>query len=271
MNHLELLLYWSTAVFQIILCILVFARKLYQRLFFFTIYATVLAAGTLGIQLIYHHFGFHSTQSHSAYWILTMVDVVAASLAVAELCRYKLRGFKGIWGLAWRGLTLLALFFLVNALVDAWGQPNKIAIYGLTIGRDFGISSVAILLALLLIRNYYGLSLEPLQRAIATGMCLFCIVDTASNTLLKDLFSNYISSSPEHASQIAHAGDLWNIIQSSAFIVSMGIWSFALRKPLPVAEQDPVLLPAEVYDEVSGSVNLQLRAFNERLLGLLRP
>jgi hypothetical protein len=270
MDHRELLLYWSTAGLQIILCILVHVRKLHQRLLFFTIYATLLATGTLGLQLVYHHFGFHSPESRSAYWIVTMVDIVAASLAVAELCRYKLRAFKGIWGLAWRGLSLLAVFFLGNALIDAWGQPNKIAIYGLTIGRDFGISSVAILLAMLLIRNYYGLGLESLQKAIATGMCLFCIVDTASNTLLRDLFSSYIFGWSEHTPQITRAGDLWNIIQSSAFIVSMSIWCFALRKPLPAPAREPVLLPAEVYRELSPALNLRLRAFNDRLQELLK-
>jgi hypothetical protein len=270
MDRRELLLYWSTAGLQIIFCILVYVRKLYQRLLFFTVYAAVLATGTLGIQLVYHHFGFHSPESRSAYWIVTMVDVVAASLAVAELCRYKLRAFKGIWGLAWRGLALLTVFFLGNALVDAWGQPNKIAIYGLTIGRDFGISSVAILLAVLVIRNYYGLGLEPLQKAIATGMFLFCVVDTASNTLLRNLFSSYIFSWSEHASQIARAGDMWNIIQSSGFIVSMSIWCFALRKPLPAPAKEPVLLPAEVYCELSPAVNLRLRAFNDRLLEMLK-
>src|SRR6266853_918074 len=198
MNHRELLLYWSTAGLQIILCLLAYVRRLHQHLLFFTIYATVLATGTLGIQVVYHQFGFHSPESRSAYWIVTIVDIGAAGLAVAELCRYKLRAFKGIWALAWRGLTLLTVLFLANALMDAWGQTNKIAIYGLTIGRDFGISSVAILLAMLLIRNYYGLGLEPLEKAIATGMCLFCIVDTASNTMLKDFFSSYIFSWSEH-------------------------------------------------------------------------
>jgi hypothetical protein len=271
MDHRESVLYWSTAGLQIILCILVYVRKLHQRLLFFTIYATVLATGTLGIQLVYHRFGFHSPESGSAYWIVTMVDIGGASLAVAELCRYRLRAFKGIWGLAWRGLTLLTVFFFANALIDAWGQPNKIAIYGLTIGRDFGISSVAILLAVLLIRNYYGLGLEPLEKAIATGMCLFCIVDTASNTMLKDFVSSYISSWSEHTSQIARAGDLWNAIQSSAFIASLTIWCFAMRKPLPAPAKEPVLLPAEVYRQLSPAVNLRLRAFNDRLQELLKP
>src|ERR1700738_4805272 len=142
MSHLDLLLYWSTGALQVILCVLVYIRKLYERLLFFTIYATVLAIGTLGIQFVYHHFGFRSPESRSAYWIVTTVDIVAARLAVAELCRYKLRAFKGIWALTWRGLTLLTALFLGNAVVDAWAQPNKIAIYGLTIGRDFCIVSV---------------------------------------------------------------------------------------------------------------------------------
>lgn len=271
MNHHELLLYWSTAGLEIILCIFVYVRKLPRYLPFFTAFATLLATDTLGIQIVYHHFGFHSPESRSAYWIITGVNVVACGFAIAELCRHELRAYRGIWGLAWRALTFLAVFFLGHAAIDAWGQPNRIAIYGLTIERDFEISSIVILMVMFTIRKYYGLCLEPLQKAIATGMCLFCIVDTVSNTMLRDFFTRYIFSWSEHTSQIRRAGDLWNVIHASAFIISMGIWCFALRKPLPAPKQAPVLLPPEVYGELSPAVNLHLRAFNDRLLELLRP
>jgi hypothetical protein len=269
MSHREFLLYWSTAGIEIILCIFVYVRNVQRYLPFFTAYATLLATDTLGIQIVYHHFGFRSSASYSAYWIVTGVNVVACSFAIAELCRHELRAYRGVWGLAWRGLTFLAVFFLGNAVVDAWGQPNKIAIYGLTIERDFGIASVVILLVMLGIRRYYGLGFDPLQKAIAIGMCFFCIVDVTSNTLMRDFFATYKFFWSKNIPQIYRAYDLWNLIHTSAFVISVSIWCFALRKPLPAPERDPVLLPPEVYGELSPAVNLRLRAFNDRLQELL--
>jgi hypothetical protein len=270
MSHRELLLYWSTAGLQVILCVLVYARKLHRRLPFFTAFATLLVAGTLGIQFVYHQFGFRSLASLSAYWIITGVYVIARGFAIAELCRHELRAYRGIWGLAWRALTLLAIFFLGHAVLDAWDQPNRIAIYGLTIERDVGISSVVILVTMLIICNYYGLRLEPLQETIAIGMCFFCVVDVVSNTMTRNLLTSYAFFWSEKRPLIERAYDLWNVIHTSAFIISMSIWCFALRKPLPAPEREPVLLPPEVYGELSPAVNLRLRAFNDRLLGLLR-
>jgi hypothetical protein len=71
--------------------------------------------------------------------------------------------------------------------------------------------------------------------------------------------------------QVESANDLWNSIRTFGFISSISIWCYALRKPLPAPATEPVLLPAEVYRELSPLVNLRLRAFNERLLEILKP
>jgi len=172
------------------------------------------------------------------------------------------------------------VFFLGHAAVDAWGQTDRISIYGLTIERDFGISSIAILLAMLLIRNHYGLALGPLEKWVAIGMSFVCVFDVLNNTMLRDAFTEYLSFwfftkyAPfwsEMKSDLVRANDWWNAIRTSAFVVSMSIWCYALRKPLPAPAKDPVLLPAEIYRELSPAVNLRLRAFNNRLLELLKP
>jgi hypothetical protein len=170
--------------------------------------------------------------------------------------------------------------FLGHAAADAWGQVGGIAICGLTIERDIAISSIVILLAMLLIRNYYGLTLEPLHMWIAIGMCVVSIIDVMNNTILRDLFTGhlffwffgrYASSWPGMRSQIQSANLWWGTVRTSAFIISIGIWCFALRKPLPAPAQEPDLLPAEVYGTLSPAINLHLRAFNDRLLEMLKP
>jgi hypothetical protein len=279
MTHLDLILSLSTLGFEAILFSLVYARGVQRRLPFFAAYATVLITSSLLLLVGYVYFGFQSVRSYYAGWMTITIDVFARSLVVAELCRYELRAYRGIWALTWRALLVLAVFLLANATVDAWGQPNRIAIYGLVIERDVDISAVIILAALLLIRNHYGFSLDPLSKSIAVGVLFLCAVDTLNNTLLRDAFAQYLSFwfftkyAPfwsEMKSEVERVNEMWNFIRFSSFMVSMSIWCFALRKPLPAPAREPVLLPAEVYRELSPALNLRLRAFNDRLQELLK-
>jgi hypothetical protein len=169
---------------------------------------------------------------------------------------------------------------LGSAASDAWGQVGGIPIYGLTIERDVAVASIAIVLALLLIRKYYGLTLEPMLMWIAVGMSVISIIDILNNAILYKVFTGplmfwffgrYTSSWSGMKNQVESANDLWNSIRTFGFISSISIWCYALRKPLPAPATQPVLLPAEVYRELSPVVNLRLRAFNERLLEILKP
>jgi hypothetical protein len=164
--------------------------------------------------------------------------------------------------------------------MDARGQPNGVAIYGATLDRDLALASIVILAVLLLIRNYYGLALEPLQRAIAAGICFICAVDVIGNTIFRQLytgslFSWFLTSQkslwPVLRPQIMRVDDIWSTVHLFAFMFTMGIWCFALRKPLPAPSESPVLLPVEVYREMSPAINMRLATFNDRLVGLLKP
>jgi len=174
----------------------------------------------------------------------------------------------------------LAVVFLAHAGVDAWNQPSRTVIYGLTIGRDVAIASLLILIWLLLVHTYYDLSLEPLQMWVAVGMTILSTVDFLNDTFLRDKFMGYLSFWfftkymtlwPQVKSQVEGANEMWNVIRSTAHLVTLGIWSFALRKPLPAPKPKPELIPAEVYARISPAVNLRLRAINDRLLQLLKP
>ena len=279
MSHREIILYLLTVGFEILLCVLVYVRNLQRRLPFFTIHSTLLLMSTISVALVYHRFGFRSAESYYAYWVTAGLIIIARGFATAELCRYEFRAYRGVWALAWRILALLAVVFLGHGAVDAWGQLDRLAIYGLTIERDVEISSVVILLAMLLIGRYYRLTLEPLHKWISVGICLVCFTDIVNNTVLRNAFNGHLSSWfhlasafswPEIRSQVERANDLWNMIRTSGLIVSMSIWCYALRKPLPAPAKEPVLLPAEVYREFSPAVNLRLRAFNDRLIEMLK-
>jgi hypothetical protein len=174
----------------------------------------------------------------------------------------------------------ISMLFFLHGAFDTLGQPNRLAIYSLTLDRDLDIASVAILAALLLVHNYYGLSLEPLQRTIAAGICLICAIDVIGDTILRSLFTGYLFPlfSPNRTPlwsilepQIERAKDIWGTVHLLFFMTAMGIWCYALRKPIPERADAPELLPVEVYRELSPAINMRLATFNNRLVELLKP
>jgi hypothetical protein len=280
MNHLEAFLFWLTIAFEMVLCGFVFARRVQKVLPFFASYAFMLLANAVGVLLVYRIFGFNSLVAYYAYWITLLLNAGMRSLAIAELCRYKLREYKGIWGLVWRALAGFSLLFLLHAAFDAWGQPNHLAMYSLTLDRDLDFASVAILAALLLIHNYYGLSLEPLQRMVAAGICLVCAVDVIGDTIVGNLFTGYLfpffgvnqnSIGSAVIRFYSRINDLWSTIHLFFFMAAIGVWCYALRKPIPARAEAPELLPVEVYRELSPAINMRLATFNDRLVELLKP
>ena len=280
MNLLENILSWLSLIFLLILCAFIFARKLYRFLPLFAIYCSVLLVGTVTVWSVYEISGFNSHFSYFAYWCSVLVNASARSLAIMELCRYGLRAYQGIWALIWRILAMLSIFLLAHAAVDAWGQPRRLAIYGMTLDRDLAFASIVVVAALLLLRNYYGIALEPMQRAVSLGICIICAVDAVGNTILRNLFTGYLYSWylitqkalwPQLDSQVHHVTDLWSTIHLLFFMLSVGVWCFGLRKPLTARRPDPVLLPSHAYRDMSPEINLRLASFNTRMVELLKP
>ena len=246
----------------------------------FATYAVVSFITTASVWLIYDFSGFESSTAYYAVWISTFLFAAARSLAIAELCRDGIRDYKGIWALVWRVLAFLVFGLMIHAAIDSWGQPNGIAIFGTTLARDFAFASITVLAALLLIRRYYGLDLAPLQRLVALGIAFTCIVDVIANTVLRNIFTGYLfpwflesrrSLWPALETQVRQVEDLWSTAHLAAFMVSMGVWCYALRKPLQAPAESPELLPASVYREMSPAINIRLSAFNDRLVELLKP
>src|SRR5258708_4376754 len=194
MNHLETILSWATLSFEVVLCGFVFARKVQRILPLFAVYVCVLLTCTISVWLAYEYFGFSSPSAYFVFWGTVSVNAAARSLAIAEICRYGFRGYRGIWALVWRVLTALAVLLLVHSLKDAWGQPHGFAIYGATLDRDLALASIVILALLFLIRSYYQLSLDPLQRQIAAGICFICGVDVIAYTILRNVLTGYLYS-----------------------------------------------------------------------------
>jgi len=280
MNRLEIFLSLSSLSFQIVLCGLVVARKAYRVLPLFATFVYVVLASTICLGLACVFLGFRSASVFYGSWASVFLFVTARGLAIAELCRYGLSKYRGIWSLVWRTLTALSVFLVAHAAINAWGQPNGIGIYWTSFGRDFALASLVLLTLLFLFLRYYGLALDPLPRLIAIGISLTCAVDAIGDSLLLNSFKGYLfpwflesqrALWPSMESLVRRVYDVWSTAHLISFMISIGIWCYALRKPLVQPTESPALLPARVYGEMSPAINTHLATFNERLAELLKP
>jgi hypothetical protein len=271
MTRYEIFLFSLVIGLEILLCVLVYYRKLYRRLPVFAAYATTMLVCSAALAGIFTHFGFRSDPSVIASWYAIAVTSLARSAAVAELCRESLKAYQGIWALTWRLLTAMTAIFFLHAAIDARGLPNWFTASSMTMERDVEIASAAILVAVFLVGKYYHLSIDPVQKLLVFGIILFCIVEFVNNSIGRDVLTHNGTVWTIARPLMERATRAWNTVQAVAADTSIGIWCFALRKPLPERVESPALLPAETYGELSPAINLRLRALNTRLMDLLRP
>ncbi|HEX3376933.1 MAG TPA: hypothetical protein VHS29_08740, partial [Candidatus Acidoferrales bacterium] len=121
MNTLEIVLSSLTLVSLVVLCAFVLTRRVVRLLPFFAIYSFVVLVDMVVVWLIYEHFGFNSVTAYYSYWVSILLNAVARSLAIAEVCRYGLRAYRGIWALVWRVLTILSILLVARTIFDARG------------------------------------------------------------------------------------------------------------------------------------------------------
>jgi len=280
MNRLEIFLSLTSLLFQILLCGFVFVRKAHRILPLFVTFVYVVLASTICLFLTSQYFGFKSSLLYYVFWAALFLFVASRSLAIAELCRYGLRKYRGIWALVWRALTALSMLLVAHAAISAWGQPNGIAIYWTSFARDFALASLIIIAVLFLFLNYYGLALDDLPKLVALGICFTCAVDAIGNTILLNSFKGYLfpwflesqkALWPSMEALVRRVDDVWSAVHLIAFMISIGIWCYALRKPLVQPTESPALLPAHIYGEMSPAINTHLATFNQRLAELLKP
>lgn len=279
MNRLEILLSLSSLSFQAALGGLVFARKAHRTFPLFSIFVYVVFVSSICVFASYLYFGFNQV-SYYGFWASLFLFVATRSLAIAELSRYELHNYRGIWALVWRVLIVLSVFLIAEAAADAWGQPNGIAIYWASFARNFALASLVFLAALFLFRHYYGVYLEGFPKFIGLGIFFTCAVDAIGYAMFLSLLKGYLfpwflesqkALWPAMEPVIRRVCDTWSAVHLVCFMIAIGIWCYALRKSLPAASKLPALLPPEVYWRVSPAVNMRLATFNERLAELLKP
>jgi hypothetical protein len=217
----------------------------------FTTYVVAALLQSVFEWAIYHLWGFNSKRTYNVSWTVQGIVTVLRSLAVLEVCHVVFQGYRGIWMVISRTLSLL--FVVVASAAMLFGNPG---LRILEADSALGLALASAVVGLFLLSRYYEVTPREPMRSMAVGFFLYSCFVMLNDSILGTFLASYLL--------------LWNFLGVLAFIGSLLVWCWALWHALPQTEGGPDLLPADVYRRVSPGVNLRLRALNERLSRFVR-
>jgi hypothetical protein len=223
-------------------------RKSFRTYPVFTFYIfTNLISGALAFA-IYRQLGFFSRSSLFIAWGLQTFVVCARALAVVEVCKRILARYRGIWRLARRVLLGCAALILLYSLVAARHQW-RLALP--SADRAVSLSITAVIVVVLLFVRHYDVEINLVDRSLAVGFCLYACFRALNDTILDNYVHKY--------------WPIWNLMEMLAFLASLLVWAWALRKTQTETRSEQTLLPARIYEAVVPQINDRLRLLNDRL------
>jgi hypothetical protein len=249
LQEFQQILWVVNIVVGMFLLILVVSRRSYRAFPAFSFYLLTNSALSVFVFFCYYRWGFASP---AFWWFASGMQVVVVSaraLAVAELCRHLLARYLGIWGLAWRVLLACAAVTLLYSCI-ATNYQWKLAL--IRVNRSLELAIAVVIVLVFIFVRYYDVEAKPADRSLAVGFCLYSCFRALNNTILERFLDNYVT--------------LWNSLGMLAFLTSMLLWAWALRKSQTETSREETLLPATVYQALAPQINFRLRLLNERLL-----
>jgi len=248
---------WAfSALLQLIVLILLFAKGGFRKLPFFTVYVALNLCQVAFLVVVYSIWGSDSRRGTILGWCSECVTLLAQALATTEILKVTLRPYQGIWGLVWRALVFTSTFVvLIVALITrgAWDQAMWFEL-----NRGYHLTFAAAVIACLLLVRYYSIPVPAAYKMILGGFCLYSCTEILIHTVMQSLVKKaFYAYEP-----------IWQSAPMLSFIVVLFIWVVALWKPLPIEARPAAPPAASVYQRLSPEINERLRELNERLLRL---
>jgi hypothetical protein len=254
---LPVLRLWACSVLaQLLVLALLFIKGNFRKLPYFTAYVVLNICQAGFLFFVYSHSWSDPDTSGTLAWVSECVTFLAQALATTEILGITLRRYQGIWGLAWRALTVVS--GIVVLLVALAAQGHWVTSRWFQLDRGYHLTFASALIAFLLLVRYYSIAVPPAFKMLLGGFCFYSCMEIVVNTLLqayfkKDFFRHQAA---------------WQLLTLSSFVAVQVIWAVALRKPLPVEKRQPEPPSDSDYQRLSPQINEDLRRLNEKLLRL---
>jgi hypothetical protein len=252
--QLQQIMWALTTAASVLVLVLLVVRKNYRTYPAFAFYIFVNLALGISLFIIYRRLGFSSRAAWLYAWGMQAVAVGARALAVVEICRHLLSRYPGVWALVRRILLMSAGLVLLYSSLAARHQW-QLALPSASRALELSIATVIVVLFLFV--RYYDVRTGRVDRLLAIGFCLYSCF-RAINDTIADRFLH------------VYAG-LWSLLGMLAFLASLLLWTWALRRPQTEAVSEESLLPVGLYESTAPQINLRLRSLNERLSQFWKP
>jgi hypothetical protein len=240
---------WKISVFlRVFLLGLLLLRRRIQSFPFFTVYLITNISKAWLVDSAYHVWGSKPLTYYAIAWGLEAVVTCTRALAVMELCRLLLAGYRGIWSLAWRILAACAVLVMLYASLVSDHRWNMAV---LSANRALELTIASVIVALFVFLRHYRVAAEPTIRLLALGFFIYACVSVVNYTVLERWLGAYLP--------------VWSALGVFTYLFCLLVWIWAFRKSMPQPSAGPTLLPRSLYDEVSPEINSRLRALNEKL------
>jgi hypothetical protein len=245
---------WAlTSTLELGLVVQLLRRKLGRvyPLFFAYLVSTILQS--IALAALYRAGNLDKVTTWKIAWFTQGVVVFLRALVLLELGRKVLSGYVGIWALARRILLGVAAFVFAYDLLLSKGQWRWLIMNGV---RGLELAMAAVIVTMLMFARYYRIPVNPVQRSLAVGLCLYSIFYVVNYSLLERVLQEYAV--------------LWNFLGIFAFVASLLVWITAVTR---YAESEVVALPPlispELHGKLSAEVNTRLFLLNRQLIQFL--
>jgi hypothetical protein len=247
--------FWAaTTLGEIVLVFYLVRRKLVSSHFWLFLYlCCTVTQSVLGV-VTYNLLDFRTAATRNIIWGSQAVVITMRFLAACEMARRILARYAGIWALAQRVLLIVAATVLVYTAVFS---EKRLSMMILTVDRGVELAIASSIVALLLFARYYMLEINPLDRALSIGFCLYSCFYVINDSLLEKWMEPYVG--------------FWGFMDIITFLACLLIWIQAVRVYVPArVSVGPQTVPSDLYGTLSTEVNIRLRLLNDQLAQLLR-
>ena len=246
---------WACALaLQVAVLAIMIGKKQYKEFPFIFLYVLFGLLQSPVLYLVYAIYGFGSWPAYWTAWISQGVVLIFRWAAVCELCSTILGQFRGIWGRAWRVLTVFGALALLTALV--LGRHDlKSLISTFDLGLQLSIATV--MASFFLFARYYQVEVQTSLRSIGIAFCLYSCFRSVNDAVLQTLWRNYAST--------------WTVLDQVTFAATLVLIGSAVYVLGSQPKRKIVLLPQTSYAQFAPQMSERLRILNERLDELLGP
>lgn len=149
------------------------------------------------------------------YWHIDSADIVLRLLVVWEVFRQTFPKNSGLNRSLSKGLGIVALILLTFACATFWGYQSDSTLRSihLALDRSFGFVQAIMMLGMMVMARYYGVTCGRNIRGIAIGFGAWASISTANNAML-DLTSSF--------------RPLGDYLRPVSFVFMLVVWVWAL-------------------------------------------